>query len=259
MGNELGTGLVATSNPIDGTVSSGLSGTVDSIGYRVAELERHFHNADQLYGLTANTMARKSVTPIVVTGGSDAWGTELEIHNGSTIESGSSTKKFDLGNLYVSAVGNANRITYLEFYANTLATNVAATTQAAADTVTKNGHGLANGTKLMLNTIVTSTGIDIYTVYYVVNQAANTFQLSLTLGGAAVDIQTGDGSCNYQVITQTLMTEAIVSRAGANADVFLQSVRANRYTCNTRVSCRAYAGGGTNAISFFLGVHTYIA
>jgi len=253
--------IEALGNPpgINNEAVLGLNGVANSLSYIVAEIEKHFHTAQQIYGLTANTMARKSVSPIVITGGSDAWGTELELHNGTVIESGSATKKFDMNQLYVNAVGTANRITMLEFYANTHSANVAATTQATGDTVTKNGHGLANGTKVMLNTIVTSTGINAYTVYYVVNQATNTFQLSLTLGGAAIDIGTGDGTCNYTVLTQTLITETVVSKSAVNSDALVIPIQMARQTCNTRITCRGYAGGGTNAISFFVGLHSYAA
>lgn len=65
--------LGAGGNPpsINNEATLGLAGTANSLSYRIAEVENHFHSAQQVYGLTANTMARKSTSPIVVTGGSD--------------------------------------------------------------------------------------------------------------------------------------------------------------------------------------------
>jgi hypothetical protein len=68
---------------------------------------------------------------------------------------------------------------------------------------TFNSHGQANGQRLMLRTTGTlPTGLAINTVYYVVNTATNTFQLSLTSGGAAIATsgsQTGTHSF-YQAV-----------------------------------------------------------
>lgn len=230
-----------------------------SLGHKISEIANHVHSSGQIYGLTSNTMARKSTSPIVVTGGNGAWGTELELHNGTTIESGSATKYFDLRELYVSAVGTANRITMLEFYYGTKGAGVAATTEFGADTITKNDHGLANGTKIALDTIVGSSGINDYTTYYVVNTAPNTFQISLTSGGGAIDITVADGTCNYSVLSQTLLTEQIISKAAVNSDALVIPLNSPRATCNQRIWCRGWAAGGTNAISFHLGLHTYAA
>lgn len=313
--------------------------TPGGLGYEVAEIENHLHSSGQIYGLTSNTMARKSTSAIVVTGGNGAWGTELEIHNGATIESGSATKKFDLHEMYVSAVGTSNRVTILEWYYGTRdagqiacylntgdtiskrSAAVAATTQEAGDTITPTGAVPANDTRVVLDTIVTSTNISNDVIYYVVNAAATTFQISTSSGGAAVDIQTGDGTCNfsivtahgltdgtkialdgaglpaawnnyttyyvvgataltfqvsltlggaavtcasagqltYYVLTQTLFTEQVVSRASTTSDTFPIMMQSSRVFCNQRVWCRGWAAGGTNAISFHLGLHTYAA
>lgn len=234
--------------------------TSGSLGYKVSEIEGHFHSAEQVYGLTSNTMARKAVTPIVVTGGNDAWGTELELHNGSVIESGSATKYFDFNKIAVTAVGTANRVTALEFYSNTLAAGIACTFQNAGDTITKNGHGLANGTKLMFSAGggALPAELNIYTVYYVVGTALNTFQVSLTLGGAAITLNS-DGNMQYQLLTQTLISECIVSRAATATDSLYIPINCMRITCDKRISCRGWAAGGTNAISFFVALHTYPA
>lgn len=255
-------GIVAVGVPkIDDQAVNGLSGVPNSLAYMLQEVEKHHHNTQQVYGLTANKIARKSTAPVVVTGGSDAWGTELMLHDGATIEGGSATQKFDMHQLYVSAVGTANRITYLEFYSYLAGAGIACTFQDAGDTVTKVGHGFVGGEKLQLESIVGTTGINTYTIYYVINVVGDTFQLSLTSGGAAV-VLTTDGTGTYFALAganaQTLISESVVSKANVNSDVLEQPMRMVRQACNRRVSCRGWAAGGTNAISFFLGLHTYV-
>jgi hypothetical protein len=64
---------------------------------------------------------------------------------------------------------------------------------------TLNSHGLANGARLTLTTSgVLPTGLSTGTTYYVINQAANTFNVSLTSGGAAVNT-TGAGSGTHSM------------------------------------------------------------
>lgn len=92
-------------------------------------------------------------------------------------------------------------------------TAVAATTQAAADTITKTAHGLVADDQVVFDTIVTTTGISADTVYYVSGTvAANTFQVSATKGGAAIDLTGGDGTLNYtkSVVLSTSLVEDIL-------------------------------------------------
>jgi hypothetical protein len=64
---------------------------------------------------------------------------------------------------------------------------------------TLNSHGLANGDRLTLTTSgALPTGLSTGTTYYVINQAANTFNVSLTSGGAAVNT-TGAGSGTHSM------------------------------------------------------------
>jgi len=70
-----------------------------------------------------------------------------------------------------------------------------AATAGTGDTFTFTAHGLSNGDQVILDTIVTTTGISPDTVYYVVNSAANTFKVAATKGGAAIDL-VGDGTAN---------------------------------------------------------------
>jgi hypothetical protein len=72
------------------------------------------------------------------------------------------------------------------------------TGDAGADTLLKVGHAYANDTPVAFYALeggVLPGGVTAGQRYYVINQTANNFQISLTVGGAAVDItSTGSGS-----------------------------------------------------------------
>lgn len=81
-----------------------------------------------------------------------------------------------------------------------LGTEVTATFDNTTDVITAVAHGLANGTAMFLKNFggALPTGLSPNTLYYVVNQTVNTFQLSATLGGAAINFTTnGTGTNTY--------------------------------------------------------------
>jgi hypothetical protein len=65
------------------------------------------------------------------------------------------------------------------------------------NTITRTAHGLPNGKLVYFASIVTTTGIVIKTPYYVVNRTADTFQVSLTSGGAPLTL-TNNGTGTIQ-------------------------------------------------------------
>ena len=67
------------------------------------------------------------------------------------------------------------------------------TFDGTTDVVNASSHGKANGTIVVFSGGTMPTGLASNTTYYVVNTASNTFQLSLTLGGSAINF-TGNGS-----------------------------------------------------------------
>lgn len=68
---------------------------------------------------------------------------------------------------------------------------------AVTDAITKNGHGLANGRRVIL-TAHGGTGLLSQQPYYVVEATANTFKLSLLEGGAPANVTTnGSVNVNY--------------------------------------------------------------
>lgn len=61
----------------------------------------------------------------------------------------------------------------------------------AGDAISSNGHGLANTNRVFVTTVAGEAlpaGLSASTLYFVVGAATDSFQLSLTSGGAAVDI-----------------------------------------------------------------------
>jgi hypothetical protein len=239
----------------------------------ITDIENHFHNSDQVFGLTSDALARKAVTPVVVTGGSGAYGTELFLTGGTVIESGDTSKEFDLVELTISAIGTSARTTALEFYYGPIGTPVACTFDdvggAANNIVISAAHGLTVGDKIRFTAGAGAlpAGVLDHLVYYVRAIAAGYFTLALgSATGAEVDLADDGGACFWvpvntatgsQTNTQTLLTECIVS--GASTDTAPQRIRLRspKVSCDNTLSVRGWSSGGTNVISFYLTLHTY--
>lgn len=73
------------------------------------------------------------------------------------------------------------------------------TVNAGTDIVTSNAHGLSNAQPLLLTSTTTlPAGLSANTIYYVISATTNTFQLSTSVGGSAVDItDTGTGTHSW--------------------------------------------------------------
>jgi len=246
---------------IDGAAVSGLAGVADSLAYKVHEIEKHFHSAEEVYGLSAanGVLTRKATTPIITPCGSGAWGNEQYL--GGAFPEGGSNLKVDLNKLYVTAVGTANRVSILEFYTGDIGTQVTSVTLTdAGDLFTKVGHGLTDGMRIVLNTIATTTGVNAYTVYYVVGVSGNNFQVSLTSGGSAVTLGGGNGTCNFHPITNpTLLTETVVSKAAVTSDNICIPINCPRFAVTKAMWTRGWAAAGTNDVSYFISAHKYVA
>lgn len=86
-----------------------------------------------------------------------------------------------------------------------------ASAAAATDLITANGHGLADNDQVVFTSVGTATPLAVATVYYVVSSGTNTFSVSLTRGGAAVNI-TADGTVTVRkrrVLTKTLVDDLL--------------------------------------------------
>ena len=96
------------------------------------------------------------------------------------------------------------------------------TAKASGDVITSHGHGLANTNRVCLKQVsgeALPTGLNATTVYYVVGVTTDTFQLSLTEGGAAVDI-TADGELEFQkVIPESFGSQGTLTLDTATLDL----------------------------------------
>jgi surface protein len=121
-------------------------------------------------------------------------------------------------------------------YTNTAldGTNAPVTFTASTDTVNRTAHGYSNGMTVRFYNIATTTGIDQGQAYFVINAAADTFQISLTAGGSAVAL-TNDGSA--ALLPYKIATVTITPQAGNN----LTSV--NLFVKNTTTNLQAYSTG----------------
>lgn len=73
----------------------------------------------------------------------------------------------------------------------------------SADTVTYNSHGLLAGDVVeIINNSSTMGGVSLFTKYYVVNVASNTFQLATTLGGSAINFTGSNWTSNVRYLNK---------------------------------------------------------
>lgn len=71
-------------------------------------------------------------------------------------------------------------------------------TAAISDVITSVGHGFQDGRYVAVaSTGTLPAGLDEVTPYYVINSTADTFKLSTTLGGGAVDITDAGSGTHY--------------------------------------------------------------
>ncbi len=248
-------------NPDKGT-TVGLLGDNNSLAYRVHEIEKHIHGVQYAYGwnhatyATGTDIERHSTNPLELTAGDAAWGTELQIHGGSVLPG----VKFDFNKLVIIEVGTANRPFVVQLYCGTQATGVACTFDFTAGTVedmiVSAGHGLSNGDKIQFSGTLPAE-LSPLTVYYVVNKDTDYFQVSLTLGGAAVEFTDDGGAGFIHELTQSEAFDNIVSSAAVNADAQPYEVMMPRCNSTDRLYIRAKSAAGGNSMKYFLEGHSY--
>lgn len=247
---------------IDGAAVNGLSGTADSLAYKVHEIEKHIHNSEQVFGSNSGFVAADTPVKFTVIGGNNAWGTELHIHGGDVIESGSSTKKFDLNRLYIASVSTADKISVLEFLYGTAGADVTGTQVQSTAVFTRTGGDpmFVDGDKVIVTALTNSTGPIATEVYYVTSVVGSTFKLERLSGGADVTLGGTDGTFTMKKLTQTSLTKVFVSKAATTSSIDPITLLCPRVTCNQRLFVRAKSEtGSTISVGFLLGLHTYTA
>lgn len=78
------TSISDETDKIDGAAVDGLTGTSNSLAYKVHEIEKHFHNRGRFWGATGapsetNAIAATVSVPFVAVSGNNTWGTAIPI------------------------------------------------------------------------------------------------------------------------------------------------------------------------------------
>jgi hypothetical protein len=93
---------------------------------------------------------------------------------------------------------------------------------AVGDAISSNGHGLANTNRVFVTTIAGESlpaGLSATTLYFVVGATTDTFQLSLTSGGAAVDITALGDLAWFRTVPETFASAGNLIIATGNLDL----------------------------------------
>jgi hypothetical protein len=84
---------------------------------------------------------------------------------------------------------------------STLASQITGLTGVAAtDIITATAHGLSNGTPVYFSSLTGGAGLAVSTTYYVIGATTNTFQLSATSGGSAVNFTTDISAASLELV-----------------------------------------------------------
>jgi hypothetical protein len=142
------------------------------------------------------------------------------------------------------------------------------TVDPGTDTFTSNGHGFNDDDQVYVSAEVAPTGMVLETRRYVINSTANTFQLSTSLGGGAIDMTTAGTDVRvYPEPDYNSYTRPTISPNGTKAvfhssqlqnlanktDVYIAVVFYPKPPTNLAA---VTAGGGGARIQFLLPTYT---
>jgi hypothetical protein len=116
-------------------------------------------------------------------------------------------------NLMLNALAGTNPTTPITHVGlQTKGPNITAVTSTGSpDTFTKTAHGLSNGDVIIFTAVTGGTGLKAGSAanadgkgypYFVINTAANTFQISETSGGSAVDLSSDVSAATVNKLTE---------------------------------------------------------
>lgn len=103
-------------------------------------------------------------------------------------------------------------------------------TTVATDLFNKTSHGLANGTAVTLTGLVNTTGVVNGGTYFVVSTAANTFKLSTSIGGSAIDLGGSDDAAVITATGATIVTLIANTDYAITVSATLSAPRYSRYS-----------------------------
>lgn len=151
---------------------------------------------------------------------------------------------------YEDATGKIIQNTNL-FVSNRELTFPTGNVNTSTDTITITGHGIWNDTRVTFTSTTTLPGgLNASTVYFVINRAANTFQVSETIGGGAVNI-TSQGTGTHSVHTVgTELTGITISADSLSSNSVLLQAGLNSfmgYAGNTTLTNTTNCGFGVMA------------
>lgn len=97
-------------NKVDKKATDGLLGTVDSLSYRIHEIEQHFHVSERWFGKAVSPSGTDhvadrigpSVTAFRLTGGNNTWGSWVQILGATDTPVDSGKVKFDPHRLQIT-------------------------------------------------------------------------------------------------------------------------------------------------------------
>ena len=149
----------------------------------------------------------------------------------------------------------ANTIAYHQYDfadAGLANTNAPVTFTDSTNLVTRNSHGYSNNMPVVFYNIVSTTGIVAGQTYFVISATTNTFQVSASIGGSAIDLVT-DGSATLLPYKQALVT--ITPQSGQDLTYLNLNQRHNQ--ANLQAYCSGFldiAVAGSLLTDFRLGV-----
>lgn len=112
----------------------------------------------------------------------------------------------------ISSNTQANRL--IAFSSLSADTSAPVSLTIATDRVGRTSHGYSNGMEVRFYNIVSTTGLVTAQTYYVINATANDFQVSLTVGGSAINLATSNGTATLLPYRQAIVN--ITPQSGQN-------------------------------------------
>lgn len=218
-------------------------------------IEDHFHTVGRWYGFVTTNLSEGALTSFrVTTGATPAYGYERIMYEGTGI----SGSYLDFDSLKVTAVGDANRLSFIEWYEITKGTVVASTGSDHANERITYANTFVGDERILLTNLGTVTGPNLYTVYYVGTVNAAWFTLSLTPANAVPVLLGGaDSAVSFCPVTRTLLSEVYVNRVSATPDTLTIPIKSRRISTSSLISCRGKSATGASTVDFLVGMHTY--